>query len=75
MDPLVAERITPFVRARYPQACARSAERACTPCYSLLRRYTTEERTTLYTHMDEHALVTVVISLGDHGREYEEDVT
>jgi hypothetical protein len=28
MDPIVAERITPFVRQRYPQACGRVAEAA-----------------------------------------------
>lgn len=70
MDPIVEERITPFVRQRYPAACAKAAARLCSPCYSLVRRYTREERSTLVAHHDKHALVTVVMSLGDEGRDF-----
>ena len=74
MTPIVEERITPFVRARFPQCRAghrQGASRECTPCYSLLRRYRLGERTSLGLHHDVHALATVVVSLGDHGAEYE----
>lgn len=65
------DRITPFVRRLYPSACGR-ADRACTPCYSLIRRYRPGvDRQSHGTHHDGHAIVTVVVSLSDYGREYE----
>ncbi|KAJ1452135.1 hypothetical protein M885DRAFT_445509 [Pelagophyceae sp. CCMP2097] len=66
MDPIVAARVTPFVNARYAAAC----RGACTPCYSLVRRYLPGERRSHEPHHDEHALVTVVVSLADSGAEY-----
>lgn len=71
MHPIIDERITPFVRARHPQACNRSADRACTPCYSLVRRYRPGERMTHAAHFDGHAVATVVVSLSEYGAEYE----
>jgi hypothetical protein len=89
MDPLVEERITPFVRQRYPEACGRAStagehngigvvsgataeddSRACTPCWSLVKRYRPEERTSHLLHHDARARATVVVSLSDAGREH-----
>ena len=39
MDPILEQRLTPYVRSAYPVACGRGVGRACTPCYSLVRRY------------------------------------
>jgi hypothetical protein len=62
--------LTPFVRQRYPEVCNRGNNRDCTPCYSLIRRYRHGERQSHATHYDGHALVTAVVSLSDHGRNY-----
>jgi len=70
MEPILRERLTPFVRSQYSGPCGRGPGRACTPCYSLVRRYREDERVSHGTHHDGHALVTVVISLSDYGREY-----
>ena len=69
-QPIMHERITPFVRARYPQLCGQSAARACTPCHSIVRRYMPGERRTHDMHFDLHAAVTVVVSLSDYGTEH-----
>ena len=71
MDPILQRRITPYVRQRYSRACAKDERRACRPCYSLIRRYREGERMSHATHHDGHALVSVVVSLSDHGDEYE----
>jgi TPR repeat protein len=74
MRPILDERITPLVRERYPELCGKiggtSNPRACTPCYSLIRRYRPDERRSHATHRDGHAIVTVVVSLSDFNREY-----
>ena len=70
MGPILDERITPLVRQRYPAVCQKSSARSCTPCYSLVRRYRPGERRSHACHHDGHALVTVVVSLSDWGREY-----
>ena len=41
-----------------------------TPCYSLIRRYKEGERRSHETHYDQHAIVTVVVSLADFETEY-----
>lgn len=71
-DPILNERITPFVRKMYPKQCGieKGEERQCTPCYSLLRRYVDDERTSHAIHHDGHAIVTVVVSLSVRGRDY-----
>ena len=69
-QPILDERITPLVRQLFPEACGRGDGRACTPCWSLVRRYKHGERNTHGTHRDGHALVTVVMSLSDYGEEY-----
>ena len=69
-QPILDERITPLVRRLFPEACGRGDGRACTPCWSLVRRYKHGERNTHGTHRDGHALVTVVMSLSDYGEEY-----
>mmetsp|Transcript_50832 Transcript_50832/g.91354 ORF Transcript_50832/g.91354 Transcript_50832/m.91354 type:complete len:528 (-) Transcript_50832:50-1633(-) len=68
MDPIVKDRITPFVQERFP-SCRREAGN-CTPCYSLVRKYKSGERRSHGVHYDAHALVTVVISLKDYGASY-----
>ena len=70
MRPILDERLTPFVRRRFAAQCGRGGGRACTPCYSLVRRYRSDERVSHGVHHDGHALVTAVVSLSDHGREY-----
>jgi hypothetical protein len=76
--PILRERITPYVRQRYPHICGgEDAEgnedptRACTPCFSLIRRYVEDERTSHSIHHDGHALVTVVVSLSVRGEDYQ----
>ena len=40
LGPILEDRITPFVRAAYPEICGNAdVGRGCTPCYSLIRRY------------------------------------
>jgi hypothetical protein len=68
--PILDERITPYVREHFPETCNKDPESACTPCYSLVRRYRPGERRSHETHRDGHALVTVVVSLSDYGSEY-----
>jgi len=68
---IVRERVAPLVRARYPRLCGRSAARACTLCHSLIRRYLPDERRSHGLHFDLQSAVTVVVSLSDHGREYQ----
>eukprot|EP00939_MAST-03C_sp_MAST-3C-sp1_P004971 g4971.t1 len=70
MDPILDERITPFVRARYPDQCDRPGGRKCTPCYSLVRRYRRGQRISHGSHRDGHAIATVVTSLTDYGSDY-----
>ena len=66
LDPILAERLTPYVNERYAAQCGGH----CSPCYSLIRRYEPEARTTHEPHHDAHSLVTVVVSLADYGSEY-----
>ena len=72
MDPILRDRIDPYVRRRFPAQCGADAppERACTPCSSLVRRYRPGERRSHNPHRDMLALVTVVVSLADYGTEY-----
>ena len=67
---ILAERITPYVRQAFPHACGRGMGRACTPCYSLIRRYREGERQSHGVHHDGHAIVTVVVSLSEYGVDY-----
>jgi hypothetical protein len=71
-DPILHERLTPFVRQQFPSVCGgdASSERLCTPCFSLLRRYVGDERTSHSIHHDDHALVTVVVGLSVRGEDY-----
>ena len=66
----IEDRLTAFVRHRYPEVCSRSRERACRPCYSLVRRYLPGERRRHGIHRDGQAIVSVVTSLSDYGSEY-----
>jgi hypothetical protein len=71
LDPLLKNRITPFVQEHYAHICQKNGtdpNRSCTPCYSLVRRYRHGERQSHATH---HALVTVVVSLTDYGIDYQ----
>ena len=83
-EPILRDRIVPFVRQRFPAVCntttntntttttrtPRQRQRLCTPCYSLVRRYQHGARQSHAPHRDGHALVTVVVSLSDYGTEY-----
>lgn len=67
----VAEKkITSMVRATYPEVCARGHGRSCRACFSLVRRYLPNQRTTHNIHRDGQALVTAVVSLSDYGRDF-----
>ena len=74
MQPILAERITPFVRQQYAANWKEGTPigdwSTLTPCYSLIRRYKEGERRTHETHYDQHAIVTVVVSLADFETEY-----
>eukprot|EP01062_Namystynia_karyoxenos_P066186 TRINITY_DN60185_c0_g1_i1.p1 TRINITY_DN60185_c0_g1~~TRINITY_DN60185_c0_g1_i1.p1 ORF type:complete len:553 (+),score=155.51 TRINITY_DN60185_c0_g1_i1:92-1750(+) len=67
LRPIIEQRIEPLVNERYPASC----RGRCTCCFSLVRRYQADERTTHRMHFDIQALVTVVVSLSDYGSEYE----
>mmetsp|Transcript_62315 Transcript_62315/g.140933 ORF Transcript_62315/g.140933 Transcript_62315/m.140933 type:complete len:265 (-) Transcript_62315:1256-2050(-) len=58
-QPILNAYLTPFVRQRFPAACGKGPGRACTPCYSLVRRYRRGERQVHGQHHDGHALTTV----------------
>eukprot|EP00977_Amphora_coffeiformis_P017050 scaffold5478_cov161-Amphora_coffeaeformis.AAC.4 len=68
--------LTSLVQQHYPDACQSSSSNhrhhhpSCQPCFSLVRRYRQGERQSHATHQDGHALVTVVVSLSDHGSDY-----
>ena len=80
LQPILTERITPFVQAQYPHLCNRknksnisvsdTDDRFCTPCFSLIRRYRYGERQSHGTHYDGHALITVVISLSNYSTDF-----
>jgi hypothetical protein len=81
LQPILRDRITPLVRLQYPHVCRSTTnttmseddsntDRACTPCYSLIRRYRHGERQSVDTHQDGHALITVVVSLSNYGTSY-----
>eukprot|EP00587_Corethron_hystrix_P001982 CAMPEP_0113319966 /NCGR_PEP_ID=MMETSP0010_2-20120614/13954_1 /TAXON_ID=216773 ORGANISM="Corethron hystrix, Strain 308" /NCGR_SAMPLE_ID=MMETSP0010_2 /ASSEMBLY_ACC=CAM_ASM_000155 /LENGTH=633 /DNA_ID=CAMNT_0000177635 /DNA_START=92 /DNA_END=1990 /DNA_ORIENTATION=- /assembly_acc=CAM_ASM_000155 len=70
IQPILNDKVTPFVRAQYPDICDGEKGRKCTPCYSLIRRYRHGERQSHAMHHDGHAIVTVVTSLADYGLEY-----
>lgn len=64
--------LTPLVRQEYPNFCQSSRpDRLCMPCHSLVRRYRHGERQSHATHLDAQALVTVVVSLSEYGRDYQ----
>lgn len=70
-QPILDEVLTPFVRERFPKLCQKKGiGRKCTPCYSLIRRYKHGERQSHAIHHDSHAIVTVVVSLSDYGKDY-----
>eukprot|EP00949_MAST-11_sp_MAST-11-sp1_P002617 g2617.t1 len=69
-EKILEERITPMVRQRYPKECSSALGRRCTPCYSLIRKYTPAQRMSHAPHHDGHAIVTVVVSLSDFGVDY-----
>ena len=73
MQPYIDEVLTPALRALYPETCDRpelGAGRACTPCYSLVRRYERGKRQSHAAHYDGHAIATAVVSLSDYGVDY-----
>ena len=71
LSPIIEERITPFVAQRFAPACGGTgSDTACTPCFSLVRRYRPSERRTHAAHFDVQALATVVISLSTAGIDY-----
>merc|ERR1712061_39563 len=71
MDPIIENRVTPYVRKRFT-ACQQSVATygGCTACHSLVRRYRPDERRSHGVHYDSHAFATVVISLSDYGADY-----
>lgn len=71
LDPILYDKITPYIRQRFSELCGNEITgRACTPCYSLIRRYRAGQRISHAPHHDGHSFVTVVVSLSDYGREY-----
>jgi len=65
MDPIIQDRLTAYVRYRYPDTCHN-----CTACRSLIRRYNNRERVRHDTHRDAHSKVSVTISLSQHEVDY-----
>ena len=71
LSPIIEERITPFVAQRFAAAFgAAGSPTACTPCFSLVRRYRPSERRTHAAHFDVQALATVVVSLSTAGVDF-----
>ncbi len=68
IQPVIDEKITPYVRSLYSQHAIEN--RLCSCCYYFIRKYNENERTTHATHRDGHAYATVVISLSDYEKEY-----
>ena len=66
-QPIIDERIVPLVNELYPEDC----HGECYPCFSFVRQYDPEHRTTHQAHLDIQALVTVVISLNSCGPDFE----
>jgi len=62
-QPVLDEKILPYVRVRYD--CP-----SCRVCTSLLRRYLPDERRRHPSHFDTQAFVTVVVSLSAFGTEF-----
>jgi len=72
MRPYVDGVLTPALRALWPGTCGPpGTDRACTPCYDLVRRYERGKRRSHAAHYDGHAVATAVVSLSDHGTDYE----
>ena len=67
IDPIMNNRIIPYIRKKYPN---NDVNRQCTPCYSLIRRYKNGERKIHATHRDGHAFATMVICLSDIEKEF-----
>ena len=65
--PIIEERIIPIVNDLYSDHCQGN----CRPCFSFVRRYDSEHRTTHQTHLDIQALVTVVVSLNSFGVDFD----
>ena len=65
-------RITEYVRRHFPKVCGDgvNTNRKCRACYSLTRKYVKEGRQSHMMHRDGQALVTAVVSLSDHGRDF-----
>ena len=75
-------RLTQAVRLLYPQECGgiidtdtesasgAVSDRACTACYSLIRRYRSSDRLSHAPHYDGHAIATTVVSLSEYGTDY-----
>ena len=61
-EPIIRDRIQPFVWKRYPNAGA--------VCHSMIRRYLLHERRTHDTHWDIPSYVSVVVSLDSSGRDF-----
>ena len=66
----VEAKITAVIRKTWPEVCNASRERRCRPCFSLVRRYLPNERTTHNIHRDGQALVTAVVGLSDYGKDF-----
>ena len=70
MDPILRDRLTPFIRQHFPDLCDSAPGRECMPCYSLVRRYRSGERRSHEPHRDSHARVTIVVSLSEFMEDY-----
>ncbi|KAL3919502.1 MAG: hypothetical protein SGILL_003722 [Bacillariaceae sp.] len=70
LQPTLQSIITPFVQQHVSACQHKHVDRACTPCFSLIRRYRHGDRISHGMHHDGHALATVVISLSDYGVDY-----
>ena len=62
-EPIIRDRIQPFVWERYPSAGA--------VCHSMIRRYLLHERRTHDTHWDIPSYVSVVVSLDAAGHDFQ----
>ena len=65
--PILEGRIVPLVNELYPNDC----HGQCRPCFSFVRRYDQQHRTTHQAHLDVQALVTVVVSLNSFGADFD----
>jgi hypothetical protein len=64
LEPTIQNVITPFIKKPYTQLCFRE-NRVCTPCYSFIRRFKSNERQSYPPNHGTNVLFTVMVTLNE----------